>query len=262
MHLALCVNTRDDETLNDVKETVKMANPYVDDVYVLCLRSESPQTMRWCRAKGYNLIVHEDSEKSDRKLTERLMFEGVEFIVWLDAGDVETNVEELLINNIRKSALPKVSGQKEICYYATFGGSALEKWSPKRLQTGIGGSELAVIKLSERWQKMGYEVTVYGDPGEDRGRHNGVLYLPWYEFNPNDYYNIFIHWRHSVRAELAAHIKCRKYYMDLHDVWDGEDVLDYIDSIDGIFVKSKYHRKMAPNIPDEKFHIIGNGIET
>lgn len=260
MHLALCVSVVDDSSLGGLKNTLRKSKSYVDDVYVLLGEANSPKIIKWCRENRYNYLIHEDSEIADKKLAERLTYEGVEFIVWLDAGDVITDVEELLINNVRHPVRYKVAAENEITYYANFGGPALEKWSPKRLKTGIGGSELAVIMLSNMWQKMGYKVTVYGDPGLERGYHNGVLYLPWYEFNRNDYYNIFIHWRFPRNSEMSRHIMSRRYYLDLHDVWNEEDVLPHIDSIDGIFVKSKYHRNIAPNIPDEKFHIIGNGV--
>jgi len=32
--------------------------------------------------------------------------------------------------------------------------------------------------------------------------------------------------------------------------------------IDRFFVKSKYHRNIAPTIPDNKFLIVSNGYET
>lgn len=147
-------------------------------------------------------------------------------------------------------------GDKEICYYASFGGNHFEKWDGNSVQRGIGGSETAVIRLSEEWTKMGYKVTVYGDPIQDTVI-NGVTYLPWYKFNPRDKFNIFIQWRNS---NLARVISAKKYLVDLHDVFHESSHLPRISQIDKIMVKSKFHRDYAPSIPDGKMEVISNGI--
>ena len=153
---------------------------------------------------------------------------------------------------------PRKWGKSEICYFANVGGKHFEPWSGKSLTKGIGGSETAVIELSKEWTKLGYKVTVYGDPQAERGEIEGVTYLPWYEFNKKDEFNIFIQWRD---ASLAGKIKVKKFLVDLHDVFSG---LDYppekLDHIDKVMLKSEYHRKLAPQIPDEKVQIISNGI--
>ena len=153
---------------------------------------------------------------------------------------------------------PRKWGKNEICYFANFGGKHFEPWSGKSLIKGIGGSETAVIELSKEWTKLGYKVTVFGDPQAERGEIEGVTYLPWYEFNKKDEFNIFIQWRD---ASLAGKIKVKKFLVDLHDVFSG---LDYpperLEHIDKVMLKSEYHRKLAPQIPDEKVQIISNGI--
>lgn len=55
-------------------------------------------------------------------------------------------------------------------------------------------------------------------------------------------------------------VSSKKFYVDLHDVWNEADYLNRLDSIDGFFVKSKYHRSMGPSIPDEKFIVVSNGV--
>lgn len=152
---------------------------------------------------------------------------------------------------------PRSWGEKEICYYASMGGRGFEKWDGNSVKTGIGGSETAVIRLSEWWTKMGYKVTVYGDPKEEV-EVNGVTYKPWYMFNPKDRFNIVIQWRSS---HLSHQIVAKKFYVDLHDMWNEVDHVDKLGQIDGFFVKSKYHRDLAPQIPDDKFIIISNGID-
>ncbi|MCK9355137.1 MAG: hypothetical protein M0P59_13415 [Gallionella sp.] len=154
---------------------------------------------------------------------------------------------------------PRTWAGDEICYFANFGGKAFEPWTSKNLETGIGGSETAVIELAKEWTKLGYKVTIYGDPGQAKGCDvDGVTYLPWYEFNDKDFFNIFIQWRNW---QLSGHIKTRKFLVDLHDIYSVVDLKpEQLKVIDKLMVKSKYHRDLAPQIPDEKFCIIGNGI--
>jgi hypothetical protein len=157
----------------------------------------------------------------------------------------------------QRNIKPKIWGKKEICYFANFGGPHFEKWDGNSLSKGIGGSETAVISLAEQWVKKGYNVAVYGDP-EKPCQINGVVYLPWYWFNHNDKFNIFIQWR---GWGLAGKIKCKKFLVDLHDVMSGVDFGEEdLKHIDKIMVKSKFHRDLAPNIPDNKFVIISNGL--
>ena len=152
---------------------------------------------------------------------------------------------------------PKIWGKDEICYFANYGTGSFERWGPSNLETGIGGSETAVIRLSKEWAKLGYKVTVYGDPGKEEGEHDGVTWLPYYKFNPRDKFNIFIQWRYN---NLAGRISCKKFLVDLHDVLFPQSYLDKLDSIDRIMVKSKYQRDLGEGIPKGKFEIISNGI--
>lgn len=157
-----------------------------------------------------------------------------------------------------KFSKPRKWLDKEICYFANFGGEHFEKWSPHSLKAGIGGSETAIIKLAQEWTRMGYKVTVYGDPGKDVGVHDGVTYLPYFAFNKKDKFNIFIQWRN---VNLAGLISAKNFLVDLHDVYHEADLLGRLESIDRIMVKSKYQRGLAPNIPNSKFMIISNGID-
>jgi tetratricopeptide (TPR) repeat protein len=153
---------------------------------------------------------------------------------------------------------PRKWGEKEICYFANFGQKHFEPWSPQSLESGIGGSETAVISLAREWAKQGYKVTIYGDPGEAKGEHDGVTYLPWYYFNPRDSFNVFIQWR---GWQLAGKVKAKKFLVDLHDIYSAVDLdEEQLRNIDKIMVKSTYQRGLAPTIPLEKFEVISNGI--
>ncbi len=165
-------------------------------------------------------------------------------------------LQPFALNYMKKYQPAKIWGKNEICYYANFGTNAFEEWSPKKLESGLGGSETAVVELAKRWARNGYQVTVYGDPGEYQGVHDGVLYVPWYYFNPKDKFNIFIQWRDG---SLSDQISAKKFYVDLHDVWNSTPYLDRVNQIDGLFVKSEAHKRMAKGIPESKLKVISNG---
>lgn len=150
---------------------------------------------------------------------------------------------------------PKIWGKDEVCYYASMGTPHVEQWGPKNLEKGIGGSETAVINLAKEWASKGYKVTVYCDCGDQEGIHDGVNYRPYYEFNHRDFFNIFIQWRSN---HVIDKINARKILIDLHDIFWGGQYLK-TDSYDALMVKSKYHRKFAHAVPDNRFRIISNG---
>ena len=155
-----------------------------------------------------------------------------------------------------KHCVPSVWGKKEICYYATFGQPHLEHWDGNSLAKGLGGSETAVIRLSEEWTKMGYKVTVYGDPLV-RTEVNGVTYLPYFEFNNRDYFNIFIQHRSSF---LAHRIKAKKFLVDLHDLVNVNQFKERAGAVDKYMVKSKFHASLLEGIELEKIGVVSNGI--
>lgn len=186
-----------------------------------------------------------------------------------EAGDID-KVESLLEglpkeveNTVMADTLrsqytrAKVWPDKSICYYAAI--DSLE-WSPKSVKTGLGGSEQAIMYLSKLWTKLGYKVTVYTNVGENEGVYDGVEYLNFFRFNSRDKFDIVISWRnpHFIRKNL---LDARLVLLDLHDVPQaGEFTKDLLNKTDYIMVKSDYHRSLLPDVPDEKFVVIGNGI--
>lgn len=161
---------------------------------------------------------------------------------------------------------PRRWDENEIAIYC---GPGFETWSPKSIHKGLGGSEEAVIYLTRELKKLGWQVTVYADPGSERGLHDGVNYLHHYEFNARDEFNILIGWRNPM---LFTHhkLRARQKYLWLHDIPDPlhyyklvEDEIKVepgIQELNKIFVLSQWHRERLPRLPDEKFYITANGI--
>ena len=176
----------------------------------------------------------------------------------LDSLPTAITEQPFAIKIRQKYSSPRKWARNEICYFANFGGPFLEKWDALSLKHGMGGSETAVIELSKEWSLLGYKVTVFGDP-EKRGVDEfGINWLPYYFFNPKDFFNIFIDWR---GWQFSNHIKCRKFYVDLHDIVHNNALSDTQSmGIDKVFFKSNAHRALLTKLPQDKVMVVGNGV--
>lgn len=149
-----------------------------------------------------------------------------------------------------------------------FTGASAEQWSPRKTESGIGGSETAVINLAKEWTKLGFSVTVFGNPPQDQeGNHDGVQYLNFRKFNTSDKYNTIIVWRGGNAGVLDIDLNATRVFYDLHDMSSHTLFTpERLSKVHKFFVKSKYHKDyFKPIVPDEsKFVIIPNGgtIET
>lgn len=164
-----------------------------------------------------------------------------------------------LICKIRNEyEIKTTSTGKDIAYYC---GESVSEWNPELFKTvGVGGSEEAVVNLAKEWSKAGYNVTVYNSCGIQPMVADGVTYKPWWMFNGKDVWDHLIMWRHPKLCDYE--LGAKNVYIDLHDVVsEGEFTEKRLKRIKKIFVKTKAHRVLFPNIPDEKFAIIQNGYD-
>lgn len=147
----------------------------------------------------------------------------------------------------------------EVAYYC---GYTEEPWDRSNEETGIGGSEEAVLNLSKRWQAAGKQVVVYNNVkgGKQKTDKYGVVWKPFWMFNPRDKYDTIILWRSPVLADRK--LDAKRVLVDMHDVVDPREFTSTrLANIDRVLVKSEYHRGLFRNIPDSKIGIIGNGID-
>ena len=141
------------------------------------------------------------------------------------------------------------------------GDTALDFWGPWSLSDGIGGSEEAIIRLAPKLAQKGYKVVVFAKPGDRAGLIDGVMWRNFWDFNPDDTFDIFIAWRSPYLFDKK--IQARKSYLWLHDVMEPEEFTETrIQNFDKCIVLSKYHRSLFPMIPDEKIMLSGNGIDS
>lgn len=166
--------------------------------------------------------------------------------------------QELLMDFKWRYTRPKVWGTKSVVFFCS---SAFEDWGPESLVKGCGGSEEAVIQLTKRLVKLGWEVTVYNNCIRE-GKVDGVDWVRFERFNPRDIFNILISWRNNIFTEPRV---ANKKYIDVHDVPNPPlDKFYAEDQLEGVtmLVKSQFHRQVFKHLPDDKFKIIPNGIDT
>ncbi len=195
-----------------------------------------------------------------------------------------------------KHFIKETSTGKDIAYYCSH---TDKTWTPLTAKKdGVGGSEEAVINLSDKLSAKGWDVTVYNNCGsktryftgsmevfkcedtsnpkelefyqDDRGTWMYtdkswisiciVTYTPYYEFNIKDKWDAIILWRQAMPVDHE--LNTERIFIDVHDVLqEGEFTPDRLTKIEKIFVKSEAHRNLYPKVPDDKFAVIPNGVD-
>lgn len=139
------------------------------------------------------------------------------------------------------------------------------EWDPSDLK--LGGSEQAVVNLSECWVKLGKSVVVYGSIPDKIV--NGVVYKPWYEFNYNKKHKNLILWRlFGIITTMPFDIKADKILFDVHDNFSGQlqsSLIKYLNKANKIMLKSNYHKSCFNQLISSTHNpnnlaIIPNGI--
>lgn len=146
---------------------------------------------------------------------------------------------------------------------AIFCGNSLEDWDGNSVKEGgIGGSETAVIEIAKRLVTQGKKVTVFNRCGafHDGKMIDGVLYKNFWQFNKEDHFNVLWLWRGT--SLLQHDIKAEKVLIDMHDVSTPNIFYpEVLEKIDHVFVKTEFHKSLYPTVPEDKFVVVGNGID-
>lgn len=152
---------------------------------------------------------------------------------------------------------PRKWGKDEVAIYC---GPGFEKWSPKNLEQGIGGSEEAVIYLSRELAKRGWKVTVFADPQDEAGKYDGVDFVPHYHINWKDEFNILVSWRQIHLFDVPG-LKAEKTYLWNHDIQNPLTYTpDRINKITKVMFLSKWHRDNVPDLAESKVMYTRNGV--
>lgn len=145
---------------------------------------------------------------------------------------------------------------------AIFCGYTAQEWNPQVFRDiGIGGSEEAVVQLSKRFAKAGYNVTIFcSTPQMQEYKEDGVTWKPWLAWNYRDKYDVTVIWRHPKLLDYP--INSEKIYVDIHDVIPPEEFnTSRLIKVSKVLFKSESQRAYYTNIPDNKCLVIPHGLD-
>jgi len=194
----------------------------------------------------------------------------------IDSLPREVQDNPLILNTRHQYARPQVWKKNTIALFV--GQGPLGIWDSTSIDSGIGGSEEAVIRLSRELSDLGWQVTIFGTPKDDyveRKIHdkrfivpasdpdikdNDIIWKQYYEFNPKDTYNVLISWRNP--AFFDFNFKARKKYLWLHDIMEkAEFTKERLANLDKVIFVGQYHAEYYEGvIPEDKWFVSGNGI--
>lgn len=224
-----------------------------------CLKSMLEITPRDKKLKGLVELMEKRSKQHEKMLEKYNQIKDLpkdKMKKEIDKLPADFKAEPMFTNLRNLNFIKETSSGKDLVILC---GYTEREWTPKAVEEGIGGSEEAVIHLAKRFKKAGWNVTVYNNCGHKSQVFDGVTYAPFWTWNYRDKQDVTILWRHPLMADHD--INSTKIFLDLHDVVkQGEFTEKRLAKIDKIFVKSHFHRSLFPNVPDEKFVIVPNGI--
>jgi len=151
-------------------------------------------------------------------------------------------------------------GDHSLCIHC---GEGMRTWGYDSIEKGgVGGSETAVIRMSEALAKLGWHVDVFGYPAaEQEGLHRGVHWHPhWRLARVKDTYDIFVNWRSPGSA--VPFPKAFKRYVWLHDVQNSNQwSKEMLDFYHHIICLSDAHRANIDFLTDEDVWVSRNGLD-
>lgn len=167
----------------------------------------------------------------------------------------------LVIEMMRERLVDKFSTTgKDVVYYCGPGEylNFSNTWNPQ--SKSLGGSEEAVINLSNEMSRNGYNVTVYcvlDGPSKTYLGPNGekVHYKKYWNWVPNNAQDVTIIWRDPSNCKYPLE-NSKQVLLDLHDALDSEWLKGVPEKVK-IMSKSEYHRKIL-KVPGS--FVVPNGI--
>jgi hypothetical protein len=136
---------------------------------------------------------------------------------------------------------------------------ATEMWSARSAQTGIGGSEEAVIHVSALLAARGHQIAVYNSRHAPPITTAGVTYTGYGSLRP-ERIDVGIVWRRAGLVRWLGGSRPRRLYLWLHDNLPFEWFAPHLGRFHKVMVLSRFHRSHYPAIPAEKLFLTSNGI--
>jgi tetratricopeptide (TPR) repeat protein len=179
-----------------------------------------------------------------------------------DAGTLATAIPDYALadERLQEAVFPYLTRKNWPAASMTiYCGPGSGTWGPWSAEDGLGGSEEAVVCLSREMARLGFKVTVYNDCGDLKGTYDGVDYLPYWRFNPQDGFDWLVLWRNPGAALSVP--GARKVWIWNHDAITDEAFPEgSVERAERVVFLSRWARSLCPKVPDAKVFISNNGI--
>ena len=141
-------------------------------------------------------------------------------------------------------------------------GDGLQTWDSESVKrTGIGGSELMAIHMSQQLSKLGHHVTIYNSC-QNKTVLDGVTYDKTKNLKNHQNCDVLIVSRY---AHFLASIPAKKKLLWVHDIQPQYLTKELYILVDKIMVLSNWHKQNVmqghPYIEENKIFITKNGID-
>jgi glycosyltransferase involved in cell wall biosynthesis len=157
-------------------------------------------------------------------------------------------------------------GSKSIAFFTR---PTFEPWHPDiEAEKGMGGAETCIMRLAPRFADDGWDVTVYGTPGEHIGiDDDGVQWVEMNDFIAAVSHDVVVSSRSPELFDANINAGCRLLWM--HDVNCRDDLLhlagfgNRLSRIDAIIGLSQWHARHLSELYDtDKVIVVPNGLDT
>ena len=187
----------------------------------------------------------------------------------LDSDSIYNYIPEYFYNKMKSLFYKEEESEYDIVYYT---GGFGKPWDPK--DKTLGGSEQAIVNLSESWVQSDKKVAVYANILSGKLtelQHNNVNYFSWKTLPFNHKFKTIILWRfNGFISGLMFNLKANNILWDLHDNCIGQEITipiykKYQNKITKILFKSNYHKSEFENfykvkLIESEYAIIMNGV--
>ena len=177
----------------------------------------------------------------------------------LDGAGNHGAVKDILMPAVMRHA--RAGSQPEITFFC---GASLDQWTPGTdREKGIGGSETACMEVAKRFAGAGWNTWVFNKCGEAEGMNDGVGYMNWQRWRPDDKSDLLVSWRQPGVGleELGA----REKWLWVHNLYQGGFNEETCAAFDRVMAVSEWHRdalqEVYPFLTDAQKGYLPNGID-
>jgi len=188
-------------------------------------------------------------------------------IIINNTQSLENMIPKEFYEEYKKNFVDETELEYDIIYFT--GGTGII-WDPN--DKSLGGSEQAIVHLSENMKKQGKSVIVYGNFNNDY-KLNDIEYIKWDKFPFKKKMKNVIVWRHhGISMLMNLKMNIENIYIDFHDNFsytlaylDQTILINFLKSVNKYFFKSNYHKIcfeefFNTKLENSNYMIIPNGV--